>query len=111
MAVTLVAVAQLGLAGLGATALRAARGGSVQTLAAAVAQSRIDSLASVPCDRIALPSGAAAVAGTATVRGITERWRAWREQSENYNMVHVTDTVFVPGRARPQVYQSIRACR
>jgi prepilin-type N-terminal cleavage/methylation domain-containing protein len=54
MAVMLLAVGLLALAGLGATALRTVRGGSTQTVAAAVAQSRFDSLASVPCDQIAL---------------------------------------------------------
>ncbi len=111
MAVTLIAIALLGLAGLGATALRAVRAGSMQTLAAAVAQSRIDSLASVPCDQIAPAVGNPVVTGSATVRGVSERWTASRLAADNHNMVRVTDTVRVPGRARPQVYLSIRACR
>ncbi len=111
MAVTLLAVALLALAGLGATALTAVRGGANQTVAAAVAQARIDSLASLPCDQIAPAAGAASVSGTASLRGVTERWTAQRLAKYNYNIMLVADTLRVPGRARAYAYASMRACR
>ena len=111
MAVTLLAVALLALAGLGATALTAVRRGASQTVAAAVAQARIDSLASLPCDQIAPASGAATVSGVAAQRGITERWTALRLAKYSYNIMQVADTLRVPGRARAYAYMSMRACR
>ncbi len=111
MAVTLLAVGLLAIAGLGATAARAVRGGGAQTRAAAVAQSRLDSLASVPCARIvaAIPAGQTAVVGTATTRGVTEQWTARMEN--NGQTVRVTDALTVPGRAAAYHYVSVRACR
>ena len=109
MALTLLAVGLLALAGLGATALRTVHGGSTQTVAAAVAQSRFDSLASVPCDSIAAAAGSAVVSGTASTRGIVERWSAQRVA--NGNMVRVTNALRVPGRRREYRYLGMRACR
>jgi Tfp pilus assembly protein PilV len=111
MAVTLLAIGLLAIAGLGATAARAVRGGSAQTRAAVAAQSRFDSLASVPCARIeaAIPAGQAAAAGTAAARGVTEHWTARMEN--NRNMVRVTNAITVAGRAASYHFVSLRACR
>lgn len=113
MAITLLAVGLLALAGLAATSLRAVGGGAAQTRAAAVAASRIDSLASVACDQIAAPTSTAVVSGTASARGVTERWTAQRRFPENMsgNMIKVTDTLTVAGRKATYAYTSIRACR
>lgn len=111
MALTLLAVGLLALAGLAGTAAVAVRGGAAQTRASAVAQSRFDSLASVPCAQIAaaIPAGQAAVTGTAATRGVTELWTARMEN--NGNMVRATTALTVPGRAATYRYVSMRACR
>ena len=109
MALVILAVGLLALAGLGATAMRTVRGGSSQTVAAALAQSRFDSLASVPCDQIAGASSTLTVSGTAETRGIREQWTAQRVA--NGNMVRVTNTVRVPGRTQVYRYLGMRACR
>jgi type IV pilus assembly protein PilV len=109
MAVTILGIGLLALAGLGATSMRAVRGGSMQTVAAAVTQSRFDSLASVPCDQIAPANSSTIVRGVATTRGVTESWTAQRVASGN--MVRVTDVVRVPGRTQSYQYMGMRACR
>lgn len=111
MAVTLLAIGLLALAGLAATSLRVVRGGAAQTRAAAIAQSRFDSLSSVPCAQIAaaVPASAPAVTGTATTRGVVETWSA--QMVNNGNMVRMTNALTVPGRAATYQYESRRACR
>lgn len=111
VALTLLSVGLLAIAGLTATAAATVRGGGAQTRAAAVAQSRFDSLASVPCALIAAAagSGTGVAGGTASARGVTETWTARLEQ--NGNMVRVTNTLTVPGRARSYAFVSVRACR
>ena len=56
----------LGLAGVGAVVLKQMRGGTHQTIAASIAQSRFEQFEGDPCATI--------VGGTATVRGMTETW-------------------------------------
>lgn len=56
----------LGLAGVGAVVLKQMKGGTYQTIAASIAQSRFEQLEGDPCTSI--------VEGTATVRGMTEKW-------------------------------------
>ena len=104
-AVILLAVGLLGVAGLGLATSRMTRGGSVQTVAATLAQARFDSIASLPC----LPLAAA---GTTTgappaFRGITERWVV----KAGPQRLNLFDTIRVPGRTRPLVYQNVLPCR
>jgi hypothetical protein len=89
--------------------MRTVRGGSTQTVAAALSQSRFDSLASVPCDQIAAAGSGVVRSDSATTRGITERWTARRVA--NGNMVRVTNEVRVPGRTQVYEYTGMRACR
>ncbi len=109
MAFTLLAVGLLSLAGLAATSMQMVRGGGAQTLAAAVAQSRFDSLSSVPCDAIAPATGGTARFGTSTTRGVTETWTAQRVS--NGNMVQLTNVIRVRGRTAVYRYEGQRACR
>lgn len=104
VAVTLLAIGLLSVAGLGITALKTTRGGTHQTVAAAVAQSRFDSLSSLPCRTLAV-SGP--TTGTATIRGVVERWRV----VDGFNVKRLTDSLTVPGRTDPLVYQSVIPCR
>ena len=104
VAVTLLAIGLLAIAGLGITALKTTRGGSQQTVAAAVAQSRFDSLSSLPCRTLATTG---TTAGTATTRGVVERWRV----VDGFNVKRLTDSLTVPGRTNTLVYQSVIPCR
>ena len=109
VAMSFLSIGLLAVAGLAMTAIRSTKRGASQTLAAALAQSRIDSLASLPCAAI-LPTGSrGTVGGTSTYRGIRERWTA--KDTVEGNMLAITDTLTVTGRATPMVFLSMRACR
>jgi type IV pilus assembly protein PilV len=112
VAMMLLSLGLLAVAGLAATSARAVRGGGAQTRAAAIAQSRFDSLSSVPCPARTvppLPDGTVVGSGTAVTRGVTEAWSARLESSGN--MIRMTNTLTVPGRTRSYGYVSVRACR
>lgn len=104
VAIILLAVGLLALAGLGVTASRVTRQGAQQTVAASIAQSRFDSLASLPCATLAV-SGP--VRGSATIRGVTERWVV----RDGRDVKRLTDSLTVPGRTRVLVYESVIPCR
>jgi Tfp pilus assembly protein PilV len=105
LAIVVLSVGVLALAGLAAAASKTIRGGGTQTVAAAVAQSRFDSLASVPCAALA-PAGWT-TSGSATTRGVTERWVV----TDDRNLKRLADTVRIPGRTNPLVYVSVIPCR
>lgn len=79
-------------------------GGRRQSIAASVAQSRLDSLASLSCTNLA-QSGVAS--GTRTTRGIAESWTV--RQSVNTAIVAVTVTI--PRQSKPMTYTTIVPCR
>ena len=68
VAMLMLTIGLLGLAGVGAVVLKQMRGGTYQTVAASIAQSRFEQFEGDPCSSIA--------SGTATVRGMTEKWTA-----------------------------------
>ncbi|MBA3580170.1 MAG: prepilin-type N-terminal cleavage/methylation domain-containing protein [Gemmatimonadaceae bacterium] len=68
VAMLMLTIGLLGLAGVGAVVLKQMRGGTYQTVAASIAQSRFEQFEGDPCSSI--------VSGTATVRGMTEKWTA-----------------------------------
>jgi prepilin-type N-terminal cleavage/methylation domain-containing protein len=104
-AIMLLAIGLLAIAGLGVTAAKTTRRGSAQTLASAMAQSRFDSLSSVPCANLA--PGSAPTKGVSTVRNIREAWVV----TDGWNLKRLSDTLTVPGRATPLVYVSVIPCR
>jgi type IV pilus assembly protein PilV len=104
-AIMLLAIGLLAIAGLAVAASKTTRRGAGQTLAAAMAQSRFDSLASVPC--AALAPGATLTRGVSTVRGVREAWVV----TDGWNVKRLADTLTVPGRATPLVYVSVIPCR
>ena len=67
IAIVILVVGVLGLASTAAVVMRQITGSSMQTRAAMMAQSRLETLRSNTC--------AAMAAGTATTNGITETWR------------------------------------
>ncbi len=103
-AILLLTIGLIAVAGLGVVASKSTRRGSTQTLAAAIAQSRFDSLSSLPCYTLA---ASGPTSGSATIRGVEERWRV----VDGRNVKRLTDSLKVPGRADPLVYQSVIPCR
>ena len=104
VAMFLLTVGLLALAGLAASASKAVRAGGVQTVASALAQSRFDSLSSVPCAALAT---AVPTRGTATTRNIRESWVV----TDGRNVKRLADTLRVPGRRTPPVFVSVIPCR
>lgn len=66
VAMLMLTIGLLGLAAVGAVVLKQTRGGTAQTIAVSIAQSRFEQLEGDPCASI--------TSGTATVRGMTESW-------------------------------------
>jgi prepilin-type N-terminal cleavage/methylation domain-containing protein len=104
VAIILLGVGMLGLAGLSVTVAKQQRGGSLQETAALVVQSRLDSLASIQCTMLA-PSGSQT--GTATTMKVTERWII----TDGNDIKTIVDTVKFAGRVKPLVYKSVIPCR
>ena len=103
-AILLLSIGLLAIAGLGVVAAKTTRRGSTQTLASAMAQSRFDSLSSLPCNSLA---NGGPTSGSSTVRGVEERWRV----VDGFNVKRLTDSLTVPGRTSVLVYQSVIPCR
>jgi prepilin-type N-terminal cleavage/methylation domain-containing protein len=107
IALFIIGVALLGLAGFSASVTRQLGGGGRQTLAATRVQSRLDSLSSIaPCSNVASAAVPLKV-GTYTNRGVRESWVI----RDGNNVIYVTDTVSFRGRTAPLVYHSILVCR
>jgi Tfp pilus assembly protein PilV len=79
-------------------------GGRRQSIAAAVAQSRLDSLASLSCTNLAQAGVASA---TRTTRGIQESWVV----TQGVNTAVVVVTVTIPRQSKPVTYTTIVPCR
>ena len=108
----LLAVGLLAVAGLALTAARTVRSGSTQTVAAAMAQARFDSLASHRCDLV-VPVGQI-VRGTMTHRGIREVWVAVDGRHASVGqpfVIQLVDSLFLPNRQRPVVQVTYLPCR
>lgn len=95
----------IGLAGVmgSATAVETQMGGGVrETVAAALAQARLDSLASLSCAQ--LPGG---LSGYSTTRGVTESWRV----VDGRNIKTLSVTLTLPRRTARPVYSTVIPCR
>ena len=104
VAIILLGVGMLGLAGLSVTVAKQQRGGSLQETAALVVQSRLDSLSSIQCAMLA-PSGTQT--GTATTMKVKEKWVV----TDGNDIKTIADTVTFAGRTMPLVYKSVIPCR
>lgn len=82
VAMLMLTIGLLGLAAIGAVVLKQMRGGTNQTIAAAIAQSRFEQFEGDPCASI--------VSGSATVRGGTENWTV---AAEGFRAKAIRDTV------------------
>ena len=101
VAILILAIGLLGLAGLSVKVSAQQRYAGKQQLAAMVVQSRLDSLASIHCQALANQTG------TTVTRGITERWRI----ADGNDIKIITDTVTFAPRLRPMAYLSVIPCR
>ncbi len=79
-------------------------GGSRQTIAASVAQARLDSLTSLACATLAT---AGVVSGRSTTRGVQEEW----EVVDGRNIKTINVTIRVPRRSNPLRYSMVIPCR
>ena len=102
VAIMIFSVGVMGLAGTAAYVARQMNGGMQQTLAATIAQSRLDLIAGSGCRTV--------VDGSATMKGITETWRV--DRPANFNILRVTETVsWRSGRStRSQTYTASLPC-
>lgn len=105
-AIVMLSIGLLALAGLGLATSRMTTGGGRQMSASAAAQSRFDSIASVPCATLAA-NGTTQTGQTTTVRGVRESWAV----SDGNYVKNLVDTIWVTGRAKPLVYLSELPCR
>lgn len=104
VAIVILGVGMLGMAGISLTVTKQFSSASRQADAAMIVQSRMDSLASISCQSLA-PSGAQT--GTTVTRGITEKWRV----TDGNDVKNFIDSVSFTGRKKVLVYTSILPCR
>jgi len=102
-----IVVLVIGVIGLAATASMVARqmgGGAQLTVTATLAQARFERLTSASCAALlATPTG------TATSRGIDERWRVVASANNTLELLDSL-TYRTPRGSRTVGYQSLRAC-
>ncbi|GAC1650610.1 MAG: hypothetical protein NVS4B3_09680 [Gemmatimonadaceae bacterium] len=106
IAMLILTVGMLALSSTSASVVKAMTGGRQQTLAAQMAQSRLEQLRGVNCAQL--------VAGTGGARGVTESWGASAVAGSNTSFVSklIVDTVTyrIGNSTKSRVYLSIRAC-
>jgi prepilin-type N-terminal cleavage/methylation domain-containing protein len=100
VAIVILAIGVLGLAGTTAVVARQMTGGHAQTMGSYIAASRFENLSGRTCAGLA-------GSGTATVRGVKETWSI--VASENATMT-ATVTVVIPDRVQPELYKTVISC-
>jgi prepilin-type N-terminal cleavage/methylation domain-containing protein len=111
VAIIILAIGILGLAGTSAVITRQMGSANRQTVAAAIAQSRFDSLSSINCAGLAAAGGSSSGTSIATFlnrpRGVTERWRV----IDGNDVKILTDTIIIVGFRDTLVYEAYMPCR
>jgi prepilin-type N-terminal cleavage/methylation domain-containing protein len=100
VAVVILAIGVLGLAGTSAVVLQQMNGGNTQQVGSQIAASRFEKMASRKCTGFAL-------SGSRYTRGVTETWAY--KAAENNTMV-ATVTLNIQNRTQPEVYQTVISC-
>ena len=103
VAILILTIGILGLAGTSAVITRQMGGGAKQTLAAAIAQSRIEMLRSQPCESLVATTG-----GPVSTSGLTESWTVV-PQTRRVD-VTVTVTYDVPSGTKTFPFSSSIPC-
>lgn len=105
VAMLLLSVGLFSVLGTSGSVVKQLAGGRNQTVAAGIAQARLDSLTSIGCQ--SLTPGNATNSGTSTRRDIEESWTV--VDGRNIKTIRITMTV--PGRMVPILYETIIPCR
>ena len=103
IAVIVLAVAVGGLLGSSASVARQMGGGNVQTVAAGLAQARLDSLTSLSCAQLA----AGASSGSTLQRGVRESWTV----TDGRNIKTIDVRLRVPRRVNELHFRMVIPCR
>lgn len=103
VAIVIMAIGVLGLAGTAASVSRLIGGGAQQTIAANIALSRFEQLRSTACASMA--------AGTATTRGMTEHWTVSASGTSLYTATYTVKYKAAGGRRpSPLIFTSYVKC-
>ena len=103
VAVVMLTVAVGGLLGSSAAVANQMGGGVRQTVAAGVAQARLDSLTSLSCAQLA----AGAATGSSATRGVKESWTV----TDGRNIKTIAVNIQIPRRTKTLVYSMVIPCR
>lgn len=104
ISIIMIAIGIVGLLGSSASVATQMGGGVRQTVAASIAQNRIDSLTSIACAQL---TAAAVASGTSTKRGIRETWSVTDGKNVKIIVVQIT----IPKRVNPLNYSTVIPCR
>jgi Tfp pilus assembly protein PilV len=104
IAIIMLTVGVMGLLGSTAAVAKQMGGGVRQTVAATIAQARIDSLTSLSCASLTL---AGVASGTSTKRGIAEKWTV----TDGKNVKNIAVEITIPRRATKLLYTTVIPCR
>ena len=104
IAIIMLTVGVMGLLGSTAAVAKQMGGGVRQTVAATVAQARIDSLTSLSCASLAV---AGVASGTSTSRGISEKWLV----TDGKNIKTIAVEITIPRRTTKLLYTTVIPCR
>ena len=105
--VVAVMILSVGVGGLLSSSASIATGmgsGARQTVAASIADARIDSLTSLSCATL---SNASVASGSRTLRGVTETWSV----TDGKNVKNINVTVKIIGRKNNLLYTTVIPCR
>ena len=107
VAILILTIGVLALAGTAAVVTRQMAWGNRQTVASTIAQARFDSLSSVRCSTLA--ANGATTTGTTTLRSgqVTETWQV----TDGNDVKNIQDKVYVYGLKDTLVYTSLIPCR
>jgi len=105
VAMLLLSVGLFSVLGTSGSVSRTLGGGMRQTVAASIAQARIDSLTSIGCQ--SLTPGGSTSSGSGASRGIEEKWSV----VDGRNVKRINVALTVPGRSSPILYETIIPCR
>lgn len=105
VAVFVLSVGLLALAGVGATVGRQVNSAGLSTNASLIVQSRVDSLSSISCANLTALEGTTRT--NTPMNGITEEWLV----TDGDNVKTVSVTVRLRGHVNPIVYSTVIPCR
>ncbi len=102
VSVVMIAVALAGIMGSTGAVARSMGGGMWMTVAASLAQTRLDSLASLSCTQLV-----GGLTGTTSTRGISQTWGV----TDGRNIKTLTVTLTIPRKVQRPTYSTVIPCR